>query len=99
MVRQRRTVRHPCAGRSKSAVEVFEAIAIGQDPPQRLNTIKALLKAGLIIKIGSKEVGSDMFGPIRVPVYGIPIDTHSQWCKWCAENDPDQRPHQSSEKG
>ncbi len=26
-----------------------------------------------------------MFGPIRVPVYEVPIAVHYQWCQWCSE--------------
>ena len=76
---------HPCAGRSKAAVEVFEAIAINQHPPLRPKVINSLLKAGLIVKVGDTEL-RDRFGVMKIPVYEVPLPVHWQWCQWCSEN-------------
>jgi hypothetical protein len=78
--------RHPCAGRSAAQIETFEAIATSQKPPFRPSAIKALLRAGLIEQIGEKVLGRDALGPIKVPVYEVPLPVHYQWCQWCAEN-------------
>ena len=77
---------HPCAGLAQSTVDVFEAIAISQDPPFRPAAIRTLMKRGLIVCIGEREVHRDRFGVTMAPVYGVPIPVHMQWCQWCAEN-------------
>lgn len=64
----------------------FEAIASGALPHCSHVTISALLKAGLIEKIGNRTIGRDVFGMIRVPVYEVPLLVHAQWCQWCSEN-------------
>ena len=78
---------HPCAGRSQTAVETFEAIAVGQRGPYHPKTIQALLKAGLIELTGYEVVGRDRFGVIKIPVYSVPLPLHFQWCAWCAAQD------------
>jgi len=80
---------HPAAGRSRLQIEIFEAIAIGQDPPFRRRSIQALLDAKLIEKIGEREISRDRLGSIKVPVYQVPANLHYQWCAWCAEQ-PDE---------
>jgi len=70
--------RHPCYGRSKAARIAFEQIAVGNDRGHPLRTLDALMDAGLITRTW-QIVGKDVFGPIRVPVYHVPIAIHMQW--------------------
>jgi hypothetical protein len=76
---------HPCAGRSPGVIEVFEMIAINQTPPYRPAAIRSLLKAGLIEPCGEAVLVRDRFGTVKVPVYGVPLPIHYQWCRWCSE--------------
>lgn len=76
--------RHPCAGRTQSVIDVFEAIAINQLPAHRPVAIRALLKAGLIVPAGERIL-RDRFGTVRIPEYAVPLPIHWQWCQWCSE--------------
>jgi hypothetical protein len=79
-------IRHPCAGRSQTQIRAFEALAVGQPPSCSTKTIDALLRAGLVYRVGERTVGRDSFGPIKLPVYEVPLIHHLAWCYWCAEN-------------
>ena len=78
--------RHPCSGRSPAQVEIFEAIATGQTPPLRPRSLAALVRDGLVEKVGMKTLGHDALGAIEVAIYEVPLPVHMQWCQWCAEN-------------
>lgn len=80
------STKHPCAGMSLVAREIFEAIAINQTPPYRRTVVSALLKRGLIRQIGERTLGRDTFGAINVSVYEVPLGVHMQWCQWASEN-------------
>lgn len=82
---------HPVlsAGGKEKHVVAFERIGAGQSPRSTLDVIEWLLKNGLIVFLHDKITGRDCLGPIKIPVYEVPIGVHMQWCKWCSENVPD----------
>jgi hypothetical protein len=79
-------LRHPCAGRTKRQREVFELIAIDQEPRAAPATIKSLIDAGLIKRGADRVVGRDALGAIALETYFVPLAIHHQWCRWCSAN-------------
>ena len=80
------TAPNPLSDLTAPQVAAFERVAVGMEPMAAQRTIAALLKRGMIQKIGMKRLGTDRFGPIEIPVYEVPIRLHMAWCAWCAEN-------------
>lgn len=82
---------HPCKGMGKTAQRVFEMIAIGtignQGAPRM---IEKLLAKGLIERFADKII-RDRFGAIAIPVYGVPVAVHAQWCEWSCEQPEAQK--------
>lgn len=75
---------HPCANRTRTMREAFEAIAVGQDAGHSHMTIRALLKAELIVVTHPRRIG--VVDPVMVARYAVPWPVHMQWCEWCSEN-------------
>lgn len=77
--------RHPAAGCTKAQRQTFEALVTGIAGGHNSETIKSLLRRGLIEKVGERVIGAP---PLRVhvPVYEVPLPLHLAWCEWCAAN-------------
>lgn len=75
---------HPYINRTRSMRAVFEAIAVGCDLGHSCLTIRALLKAGLIVVTRPRSIG--VVNPVMVARYAVPWPVHMQWCQWCSEN-------------
>lgn len=77
--------RHPAAGCTPAQRHTFEALAIGFVSGHNRETIKSLLRRGLIEKVGERVIGAP---PLRVhvPVYEVPLPLHMAWCEWRAAN-------------
>ena len=58
---------------------VFEQIAVNNDGGHNPNTIKALLRKGLIAQTEERS------GPFVTFRYYVPIPIHMEWCRWCSE--------------
>ena len=80
---------YPVKGLTKIQRDTFEAIACGQDMPNRPKTLSALIKKGVIVEVGKKVVCKDRFGIVETPVYEVPLVLHLAWCQWCSDNIPD----------
>jgi len=78
--------KHPCAGLTKRAREVFEQIAIGNDGGHHPQLIASLLRAGLIEQ-HDDVVPSGLRGvSMTIHRYSVPLPVHLDWCLWCGEN-------------
>ncbi len=72
---------HP-AGRRTAWRRVLDEIGCGNFCPQMTRaTAQSLINAGLIERVADKPVGRDVFGPIVIPQYQMPLAVHMQWCK------------------
>jgi hypothetical protein len=78
--------RNTTAGLTKAQRAAFKRIVIGMHAFAGADTLRVLLDKGLIEPAGEEIVWRDAFGLVRVPVYGVPIAVHMQWCQWCDEN-------------
>lgn len=85
-----KATKHPCDGLTKAQREAFESIAVGQCLGFHFTTYQKLLAKRLIERLPDKVVGKDIFGPIRLPDYQVPLPVHIQWCQWCDENVTDE---------
>ena len=81
---------HPAHGLPDDHIEAFERIAIGQTKGIPLHIEARLKREGLIKVTGMYVVSRAAFGPIKLPVYEVPLPIHIQWCAWCAENVSDE---------
>ncbi len=78
--------KHP--GTTPTERRVLDAIGCGDScPPMTARTRDAMLRKGLIHKVGERELGRDRFGAISLPVYEMPIPIHMVWCKAVAEEE------------
>ena len=78
--------KHP--GTTPAERRVLDAIGCGDScPPMTARTRDAMLRKGLIHKVGERELGRDRFGAISLPVYEMPIPIHMVWCKAVAEEE------------
>lgn len=70
--------RHP--GKTRAQRAALDKIGCGQTPFMHPKTEAALVKNGLIVKIGEQIICQDRFGTVKAPVYEMPIPVHYQWC-------------------
>ena len=77
--------RHPAAACTPAQHAVFEQIAVGNDRCHHPATLAALLRRGLIEKVGERVIGAPPL-QVHVPVYEVPLPLHMAWCEWCAVN-------------
>lgn len=80
--------KHP--GRTKAQRDALDRIGGGDKfPPMSRQTRDALLRDGLIVKVGEKTLGKDRFVAIRIPQYEMPVSVHYAWCQAMA-GDPEE---------
>ncbi|PZR77345.1 MAG: hypothetical protein DI537_43320 [Stutzerimonas stutzeri] len=80
--------KHP--GTTVAERRVLDAIGGGDScPPMTARTRDAMLRKGLIHKVGERELGRDRFGVVALPIYEMPIPIHMQWCSAVAAEEPD----------
>lgn len=61
---------------------VFEQVAIGRDGGHNYATIKALLRKGLIERLGELQVTQSGL-TVEVARYQVPLPVHLEWGEWC----------------
>ena len=75
--------------------DVLGLIAIGEDGGHPASVLKALMRKGLIIPHQQNIYGKGNSPMDRIPViithYEVPLEVHSAWAAWCAEQ-PEEEP-------
>jgi len=64
---------------SKTQLSVFEQICINNDAGHSQQTLRSLIRLGLIVEYHQRD------GLFAIKRYRVPILVHMEWCQWASD--------------